>query len=92
MDKKIYLQHMKYIGRVVAIVAGTTLFSVLLNSAGIAKENTLMIYMIGVLLTTAYTNGYQYGVAVSFISVMSFNSFLRHRCIPSGLQILMILS
>lgn len=75
MDKKIYLQHLKYIGRVVAIVAGTTLFSVLLNSAGIAKENTLMIYMIGVLLTTAYTNGYQYGVAVSFISVMSFNFF-----------------
>lgn len=75
MVRKVYRQHGKYILRVLLIVICTTLFSLLLNEAGIAKENTLMIFMIGVLLTTAWTNGCQYGIAVSVINVLVFNYF-----------------
>lgn len=49
--------------------------SIVLNRLGINKENILMILMVGVLLVTALTRGYRFGIITSFISVLIFNYF-----------------
>ncbi|MCJ7688229.1 MAG: DUF4118 domain-containing protein [Clostridiaceae bacterium] len=46
-----------------------------LNQLGVGKENIIMIFMVGVLLITAVTNGYHFGIIASCISVMIFNYF-----------------
>ena len=66
-----YKQQILYVLRLVLIMAGTTLFSIWLGNFGIDKENTLMIFIVGVLLTTVVcTNGYVYGIVASVASVM----------------------
>ena len=71
-----YKQQIRYVLRLVLIMAGTTLFSIWLGNFGIDKENTLMIFIVGVLLTTVVcTNGYVYGIVASVASVMIFNYF-----------------
>lgn len=65
----------KYVLRFTAILACTTVLSILLSRAGVGKENTLMVFMVGVLLITAFTGGYQYGIVGSISSVMIFNFF-----------------
>lgn len=64
-----------YIVRLVIIMTITTVISIWLSNFGIGKENTLMVFLVGVLLTTICTSGYQYGIVVSVISVMIFNYF-----------------
>lgn len=75
MERKRYRQELNYIIRLVIIMTVTTIISILLSNFGIGKENTLMVFMVGVLVTTALTNGYQYGIVVSVVSVMLFNYF-----------------
>lgn len=48
-------------------------FLFLLHGLGIGKENILMLFIVGVLLVAYCTNGYQYGVIASIVSVMVFN-------------------
>lgn len=60
---------------VIGILAVSTGLSLLLDRAGIGKENTLMVYMVGILLITAFTRGYYYGIIGSIVSVMIFNYF-----------------
>lgn len=57
------------------IISGTTVGSIVLNQLGIGKENILMIFMVGVLLVTALTRGYRFGIIASCVSVMVFNYF-----------------
>ncbi len=64
-----------YYYRLIIIITITTIGSIALNRFGIDKENILMIYMVGVLLVTALTRGYRFGILASFVSVMSFNYF-----------------
>lgn len=65
----------KYILRFIIIMTCTTIVSILLSKAGIGKENTLMVFMVGVLLITVFSSGYQYGIVGSISSVMIFNYF-----------------
>lgn len=53
----------------------TTILSVVLNNLGIGKENSLMIFLVGVLTISVLTTGYMYGFISSVISVMMFNYF-----------------
>ena len=68
MRKKDYLT-------LVIILMATTLGSIALNRLGVDKENVLMIFMVGVLLITAFTRGYRFAIIASCGSVMIFNYF-----------------
>lgn len=68
MNKKYYLN-------LILILLATTLASIALNKLGVGKENILMIFMVGVLLITAFTKGYAFGIIASCVSVMIFNYF-----------------
>ncbi|MCR3922427.1 MAG: DUF4118 domain-containing protein [Firmicutes bacterium] len=56
------------------IIIITTVISLALKQV-VNKENILMVFMVGVLLVTALTNGYHFGIIASFASVMIFNYF-----------------
>ncbi len=66
---------MKQYIKMLGIIFVTTICSIVLTKIGINKENALMLFMVGVLLTTALTDGYRFGVISSCISVMVFNYF-----------------
>lgn len=66
---------MIYSIRMVLICAATTVLSVAMNSLGIGKENTLMIFLVGVLAVTTLTGGYAYAAIASVLSVLLFNYF-----------------
>lgn len=57
------------------IMSGTTIASIYLNKLGIGKDNVLMLFIVGVLMVTALTRGYRFGIIASFVSVMMFNYF-----------------
>jgi two-component system sensor histidine kinase KdpD len=57
------------------IMSVTTMTSIYLNKLGIDKENVLMVFMVGVLMVTALTRGYRFGIIASFVGVMMFNYF-----------------
>lgn len=57
------------------IMSSATITSIYLNILGIDKENVLMVLIVGVLMVTALTRGYRFGIIASFISVMAFNYF-----------------
>lgn len=54
----------------------TTIISLAMNRIGIGKENSLMVFLIGVLIITVLTKGYYYGFIGSLISVLVYNYFL----------------
>jgi two-component system sensor histidine kinase KdpD len=64
-----------YILRTVLIVLSASFVCLLLNRFGIEKENGLMIFLVGVLLISAFTEGYKYGMIGAIVSVMMFNYF-----------------
>ena len=71
------------------VCTATTSLSVLLNSMGIGKENTLMIFLIGVLAITVLTRGYFYGFIASIASLFIFNYFFTeplHSFVISNVQ------
>lgn len=51
----------------------STLLSIAMNKAGISKENTLMVFIVGVLTVTIITRGYIYSAAAAIINVLMFN-------------------
>ncbi|HQQ89417.1 MAG TPA: DUF4118 domain-containing protein, partial [Oscillospiraceae bacterium] len=67
--------HLFCLGNVLLICAGSTLLSLFVYHIGVAKENVLMIFLLGVLLTTVFTKGYFYGLLSAVISVFLFNFF-----------------
>lgn len=50
-----------------------TLISLLLRETGIGEQNTIMVYILSVLIISRFTSGYAYGVIASLLSVMAFN-------------------
>lgn len=70
-----YRQRLIYLGRTALIVLAAGLISLYLNQSGVMKENILMVLLIGVLLTGAFTAGYEYGVIGAVASVLIFNFF-----------------
>ena len=73
--KIMYREKLLDLGRTAAIVLAAALIGLYLNRAGVMKENILMILLIGVILTGAFTAGYEYGVIGAVASVLIFNYF-----------------
>jgi len=74
--KKLNLKtQMKYIIWVIIICVISTGLSVLLGETGMGKQNSLMIFLIGVLVITVLTKGYQYGFIASILNLFMFNYF-----------------
>lgn len=57
------------------VLTATTGLSIVMNQMGIGKENTLMIFLLGVLGVTVLTTGYVYGIISSVLSLLLFNFF-----------------
>lgn len=68
--------HIKYSLRLIMICIISTIVSIVMNSVGIGKENTLMVFLVGVLTVTSLTRGYIYGAVAAILSVLLFNYFL----------------
>lgn len=66
---------LNYALRMILIVLLASLVCLLLNRFGVAKENGLMVFMVGVLLISVFTKGYEYGIIGAVVSVMMFNYF-----------------
>ena len=49
---------------------------------GFANANIIMVYLLGVLLTSTFTSGYTCGVLSAFLSVILFNYFLTEPRLP----------
>jgi two-component system sensor histidine kinase KdpD len=72
LNKFKYL-NLKYSLSVIAICLISTIFSIVMNKLGIGKENTLMVFIVGVLTVTIVTRGYIYSAAAAIISAIMFN-------------------
>lgn len=59
--------------RVIAVCFFSTLLSIAMNELGIGKENTLMVFIVGILMVSIVTRGYIYSAVAAVISVMLFN-------------------
>jgi two-component system sensor histidine kinase KdpD len=62
-----------YVIRVIVVCFISTLFSIAMNELGIGKENTLMVFIVGILTVSIVTRGYAYSAVAAVISVMMFN-------------------
>ena len=60
----------------IGILAAATVIGWVFLQLGFANANIIMIYLLGVLLTSAFTSGYTCGVLSAFLSVILFNYFL----------------
>lgn len=60
----------------VGILVGATIIGWGFLRLGFANANIIMVYLLGVLLTSAFTSGYTCGVLSAFLSVILFNYFL----------------
>ena len=60
----------------VGILAVATVIGWVFLRLGFANANIIMVYLLGVLLTSAFTSGYTCGVLSAFLSVILFNYFL----------------
>ena len=69
------IKHVKYFLSLVFICSISLILSLLMSNSGIGKENTLMVFLVGVLTVTSVTRGYLYGAVASVFSVLLFNYF-----------------
>ena len=60
----------------VGILAAATIVGWVFLQLGFANANIIMVYLLGVLLTSAFTSGYTCGVLSACLSVILFNYFL----------------
>lgn len=60
----------------VGLLAAATIVGWIFLRHGFASANIIMVYLLGVLLTSAFTSGYTCGVLSAFLSVLLFNYFL----------------
>ncbi len=60
----------------VGLLAAATIVGWIFLRHGFASANIIMVYLLGVLLTSAFTSGYTCGVLSAFSSVLLFNYFL----------------
>ena len=64
-----------YTVRTMLIVLTASIVCIILKNVGVEKENVLMVFMVGVLIISTCTQGYEYGIAGAVVSVMMFNYF-----------------
>lgn len=60
----------------VGILVAATIIGWGFLQLGFANANIIMVYLLGVLLTSSFTSGYTCGVLSAFLSVILFNYFL----------------
>ncbi|MGD9568275.1 MAG: DUF4118 domain-containing protein [Sedimentibacter sp.] len=72
---KFKYMNLKYSLSVIVICFLSTVLSIAMNKLGIGKENTLMVFIVGVLTVTIITRGYIFSAAAAIISVLLFNYF-----------------
>ncbi len=60
----------------IGILAVTTVIGWIFLRLSFANDNIIMVYLLGVLLTSTFTSGYTCGVLSAFLSVLLFNYFL----------------
>ena len=65
----------KDLGKSLLLTIAATGISFLFYELGLREANIIIVYLLGVLLTAVWTNGYIYGILVSLLSVVSFNFF-----------------
>ena len=63
------------LGKSLLLTLAATGISFLFYELGLREANIIIVYLLGVLLTAVWTNGYFYGILVSLLSVVSFNFF-----------------
>lgn len=61
--------------KMLLIISAATVFSFLFDNLGFREANIIILYLLGVLLTTVWTQGYLCGTLASILSVVSFNFF-----------------
>lgn len=66
----------------IGILATATVIGWAFLRLGFANANIIMVYLLGVLLTSAFTSGYTCGVLSAFLSVILFNYFLTEPRLP----------
>lgn len=57
------------------LVVGATVIGFLFRSWGLSETNIIIMYILFVLLTARFTNGYFYGIAATVLSFLLFNWF-----------------
>ena len=60
----------------IGILAVTTVIGWIFLRLSFANDNIIMVYLLGVLLTSTFTSGYTCGVLSAFLSVLLFNYFM----------------
>ena len=60
----------------IGILAVTTVIGWIFLRLSFANANIIMVYLLGVLLTSTFTSGYTCGVLSAFLSVLLFNYFM----------------
>lgn len=65
----------KYFTNVILICTMSVILSIIMNYMGIGKENSLMVFIVGVLTVTILTSGYIYSATAAVLSVLLFNYF-----------------
>lgn len=59
--------------KTLVILAATSILGILFRNAGFSEANIVTVYILGVLLTSAFTSGWVYGAAASIVNVLTFN-------------------
>ena len=57
------------------VITMATLISFLFHRWGFSESNIIIVYILGVLVSAVWTNGYLYGAVNSMLSVLAFNFF-----------------
>lgn len=65
----------KYLGISLIIIVVVTSLAVLFNHMGIRRENALLLFVAGVLITAYFTEGYRYGMLTSVWGALAYNYF-----------------
>lgn len=67
--------NMKDIVKMLLVVILCTLIGLFFQSASVSESNIIIVYILGVLITSVWTNGQLYGAIASLLGVISFNYF-----------------
>lgn len=65
----------KDLGKTLGIVLAATLTGAALHALGMREANIIIVYLLGVLFTAVWTQGYLCGTLASLLSVLLFNFF-----------------
>lgn len=61
--------------KTLVLLIAATLLSFVLRRLGIGDQNTIMVYILSVLIISRITEGHAYGIIASVLSVLTFNFF-----------------